>query len=330
MRTLRIAAVLAAFSCATSLTPVWAQSTTPTAPTPTPPNPGAAPAAPGAPKAAAAAASAPAATAAPADPVVAKVGDQVIHQSDVREALSGVPEQYRELPPQMLFPMLLDQLIDRKAVAVYAEKEGLENDPAVKASMEKAAQAALENAAVARAVRPQISDAAIKAKYDQEYGNKPGEEEVHARHILVKTQDEAQKIIDQLNKGADFATLAKADSTDKAAAAQGGDLGWFKKGDMLPEFSAAAFALQPGQISQAPVHTRYGWHVIKVEGRRTTPPPSFDEAKQEIRQTLIQQAVQNFVAEAKAGVHIVKFNMDGSVPKPADTAVPPAAAAPPK
>lgn len=320
MRTLRIAAVLAAFSCATSLTSVWAQSNAPT-----PPNPGAAPAAPAAPQA-------PATAATPAkqsDPVVAKVGDQEIHLSDLREALSGVPEQYRQLPQQMLFPMLLDQLIDRRAVAIYAEKQGLPNDPAVKLAMQRAAQAALENAAVRRAVEPQVTEEKVKAKYDQEFANKPGEEEVHARHILVKTEDEAKKIIDQLNQGGDFAAIAKAQSTDKAAAAQGGDLGWFKKGDMLPEFSAAAFALKPGQVSQTPVHTRYGWHVIKVEGTRTAPPPTYDEAKQEIRQQLIQEAVQNFVAQAKAGLPIEKFNMDGSKPAPTPAATPaPAPAAP--
>ncbi len=351
MSTLRVAAVLAAFSCATVSVSVisasaWAQSTAPT-----PPNPGAAPAAPAAPaaaagKAAAAAPSAPAgsvaatppnpgaapsaaaAPPAPANPetVVARVGGEEIHLSDVQEGAANVPAEYHQLPPQVLFPMVLDQLVDRRAVAVYARKQGIDKDPAVQKAMQRAAEGALENAAVGRVVRPQITDAAIKAKYEATYASKPGEEEVHARHILVASEDEAKKIIDELHKGADFATLAKARSTDPGKE-QGGDLGWFKKGDMLPEFSDAAFALKPGQITETPVHTRYGWHVIKLEDRRTAQPPSFEQSRDEIRQQLIQAAVQDFVKQAKTGIAIEKFNPDGSPAKATDLAVPPGAAA---
>ena len=312
MRTTRLAATVAAFSCAAIASGAWAQ----TAPAPAP-----APAETPAPKAAAGsipAAPAPVASATPAnaDPVVAKVGGTDVHLSEVQAALAGVPQQYRQLPPQMLYPMVLDQVVDRYAVAALAHKQGLQNDPEVKAAMDHAAENALENALVSRAVRPQITAEAIKAKYDAKYANKPGEEEVHARHILVATKEKAQALIDQLNKGADFAALAKANSTDPGAA-QGGDLGWFKKGDMLPEFSAVAFALKPGQVSQTPVHTRYGWHVIKVEGTRVAPPPTLAQATPDIRQGLIQGAVQKVVEEARAAVPIEKFNPDGSVPKPA-------------
>ena len=96
---------------------------------------------------------------------------------------------------------------------------------------------------------------------------------MHARHILVASEDEAKKIIEELNKGGDFAALAKAHSTDSGAA-QGGDLGFFKKGDMVPEFAAAAFALKAGEITTTPVHTQYGWHIIKVEEHRQAPPPT--------------------------------------------------------
>jgi peptidyl-prolyl cis-trans isomerase C len=269
-----------------------------------------------------------AAPAAPADPVVAKVGTTDIHLSEVQAALAGVPQQYRQLPPQMLYPMVLDQVVDRYAVAALARKEGLQNDPEVQAAMQRAADNALENALVSRAVRPQVTAAAIASKYAAMYAKKPGEEEVHARHILVPTEDAAKKIIDQLNKGADFATLAKANSTDPGAA-QGGDLGWFKKADMLPEFSAVAFALKPGETSQTPVHTRYGWHVIKVEGTRTTPPPTLEQATPQIRQELIQAAVQQVVEQARAGVNIEKFNPDGSVPQAAPAPAPAAPTAPP-
>ena len=295
-----LAGVLAALSCAALAQPA----------------PGAAPAPP-------AAASDPATS----DPVVAKVNGQDIRASDVREAMSGLPDEYRSLPPNMLFPMMLDQLIDRKALVLLAQKQGLDKDPQVQRQMARAADSALQNALLSRDVGPSVTEQKVKERYDATVANKPGEEEVHARHILVGSEDEAKKIIAQLQGGADFAQLAKEHSTDPGAA-QGGDLGWFKKGDMLPEFSAAAFALQPGQITETPVHTQYGWHIIKVEGRRQAPPPNFEQARDQLRQDMIQEGVRKVVAEARQGLAIQRFNPDGSTPKATDSAEPPPAAKP--
>jgi peptidyl-prolyl cis-trans isomerase C len=261
------------------------------------------------------------------DPVVAKVNGAEIHASDVRDAIAGLPDEYRSLPPNVLFPMMLDQLVDRKALVLLAEKEGLNKDPQVQRQMARAEDNALQNALLNREIGPTVSEQKVKERYDATIANKPGEEEVHARHILVKTEDEAKKIIAELNGGADFAKLAKQYSTDPGAA-HGGDLGWFKKGDMLPAFAAAAFALQPGQISETPVHTQYGWHVIKVEGRRQAPPPSFEEARDQLRQEMIQEGVHKLVAQARQGLTIERFNPDGSVPKATDSAEPPAPAKP--
>jgi peptidyl-prolyl cis-trans isomerase C len=261
------------------------------------------------------------------DPVVAKVNGQDIRASDVREAMSSLPDEYRSLPPNMLFPMMLDQLVDRKALVLLAQKQGLDKDPEVQRQMTRAADAALQNALLSRDVGPSVTEQKVKERYDATVANKPGEEEVHARHILVGSEDEAKKIIAQLQGGADFAQLAKEHSTDPGAA-QGGDLGWFKKGDMLPEFSAVAFALQPGQITDTPVHTQYGWHIIKVEGRRQAPPPSFEQARDQLRQDMIQEGVRKVVAEARQGLAIQRFNPDGSTPKATDSAEPPPAAKP--
>ncbi len=307
MRTigLTLAGVLAALSC-TAL----AQ----TMPTPTPtPAPTQGPAA---------------AESARPDPVVATVNGRDIRASDVREAIAGLPDEYHGLPPNMLFPMMVDQLVDRKALVLLAEKQGLDKDPQVQRQMAHAADSALQNALLSRDVGPTITEQKVKERYDATVANKPGEEEVHARHILVNNEDEAKKIIAQLKGGADFAQLAKQDSKDPGAA-QGGDLGWFKKADMLPEFSAAAFALQPGQITETPVHTQYGWHIIKVEGRRQAPPPTFEQARDQLRQDMIQEGVHKIVAEARQGVTIERFNPDGSTPKATDTAEPPPAPAKP-
>ena len=258
----------------------------------------------------------------PSDPVVGLVNGDPIHLSDLSEAVKTLPDEYRNMPPATLYPLMLDQLIDRKAVAIEARKQGLDKDPGVQREVAHAEDAALQNALLTRDISPLITDAALHARYDQQYKGKTGEEEVKASHILVPTEDEAKAVIADLDKGADFATLAKSHSKDPGSA-NGGDLGWFKAGDMLPEFSAAAFALKPGQITQTPVKTRYGWHVIKLEDRRLSPPPSFEQARDELRQGLIQENLRKVLADARSQVKVERFNIDGSPQRAVDTAEPP-------
>lgn len=262
---------------------------------------------------------APAAEAARPDPVVARVNGRELHLSDVSEAAQTLPDEVRSMPPQVLYPMLLDQMVDREALVLQAQKDGLDKDPQVQRAMTRANDTVLQNAILSRTIGPNVTDAALHAKYDAEYANKPGEEEVHARHILVDSEDKAKAIIAQLNKGGDFAALAKENSKDPAAQ-NGGDLGFFKKTDMVPEFAAAAFALKPGEWTQTPVKTQFGWHVIKVDERRTAPPPPFDQAREEIRQQIIQAGVRQELDKARVGLTVQKFNMDGS-PMTPDSAV---------
>jgi peptidyl-prolyl cis-trans isomerase C len=223
--------------------------------------------------------------------------------------------------------MLLDQLIDGRALVIEAEKTGLDKDPTVARQVTAAEDRALQSAMLSKVVGPTVTDEAVKAAFDKEAAGKPPEEEVRASHILVADEADAKKIIAELNGGADFATLAKQNSTDPGGKT-GGDLGFFKKDDMVPEFAAAAFALKPGEITQTPVHTQFGWHVIKLEERRTAPPPTFEQARDELRQKMIQAGVQQAVAQARTGVTVQKFNMDGSPMKATDTAEPPPAKTP--
>lgn len=263
------------------------------------------------------------------DPVVAKVGDQEVHLSDLSAAAQALPAEMRGLPPGMLYPLLLNQAIDRIALIEMARKQGLDKDPAVQAEMRRAADQALQTALVTRVIGPQLSEAAIKARYDRDIAGKPGEEEVHARHILVASEAEAKKIIAELDKGADFAKLAKEHSTDPGAA-DGGDLGFFKKGDMVPEFADAAFALKPGEYTKTPVKSQFGWHIIKVEARRQGKPPTFEQAHDELRQQMISEDMKKLLAEAHQGLKVEKFNPDGSKPNPLDSAAPAPAPAPAK
>jgi peptidyl-prolyl cis-trans isomerase C len=259
----------------------------------------------------------------PADPVVAKVDGQPIHLSDLKDAAQSLPENIRGMPSQTILPMLLDQLIDSRALLAQARKSGLDKDPEVQRQVAAAEDRALQTAVLSKEVGPSVTDAAVHARYDQEIAAKGGEDEVHAKHILVATEAEARKLIAELKGGADFATLAKQYSKDPGGAQDGGDLGFFKKDEMVPEFAAAAFGLQPGQVSPDPVHSQFGWHVILVVERRRAVPPNFAQARDELRQKMIQEGVQKVVANARAAVSVEKFNLDGSQLRATDSAEPP-------
>ncbi len=250
------------------------------------------------------------------------MGSDTIRYADLQDAMQTLPEQLRGLPPNMLYPMLLDQLVDREVIVLQARKEKLGDDPKVQALVRRATDQVLQNALLTRDIQPMLSPEAIQARYAQEYAGKPGEEQVRAAHILVDSESKAKELIAELEKRPEaFAELAKANSSDPSAAQNSGELGWFKKADMLPEFSDAAFALQPGAITKEPVHTRFGWHVIKAEEKRTAPPPSVDEVRDDLRRQIIQEGVARVLASAREGVPVEKFNLDGS-PMPAAAPAP--------
>jgi peptidyl-prolyl cis-trans isomerase C len=261
-----------------------------------------------------------------ADPVLAKVNGQAIHFSDLKAAAETLPAQARSMPQQQLYPMLLDQLIDAQALLIEARKTGLDKDPEVQRTMQTAQDHALESALLSKTVRPQVTDEAIQARFDAQYGGKSGETEVHARHILVGDEATAKKVIGELKKGGDFVALSKEYSKDPGAAQQGGDLGFFKKTDMVAEFAEAAFALKDNDITPVPVKTQFGWHVIQTLEHRTVAAPSFAQVHDELRQAMVQEAVQKEVAEARGTVSVERFNMDGSPLKATDSAEPPPAA----
>jgi peptidyl-prolyl cis-trans isomerase C len=257
------------------------------------------------------------------DPIVAKVGDDVIRLSDVKDAANGMPHSSKTVSDATLYPMILDQMIDGKALSAEAHRTGLDKDPAVQRQMSEAAEAALQTALLKQQIQPLISDQALHARYDQEMVGRQGSTQIHARHILVDDEATAKKIIAELKKGGDFAALSKKFSKDPGASKQGGDLGFFGQHDMVPEFSKAAFTLKDGEISSEPVHTQFGWHVIQVIERKQEPPPSFEQVQNELRQRLIQDGIQKVVGDARAKLSIEKFNLDGSVPKATDMAEPP-------
>lgn len=161
----------------------------------------------------------------------------------------------------------------------------------------------LHNAYFKKHVVDTITDADIKTRYDAEVAKLPPVEEVRARHILVKTEDEAKAVIKELGEGKDFAELAKAKSTDPNKS-DGGDLGYFKKGMMVPEFETAAFAMNKGDVSKEPVKTQFGFHVIKVEDKRKAPPPEFEQVKDQVKQIVLRDKYMEILKSTKAAAKI--------------------------
>jgi peptidyl-prolyl cis-trans isomerase C len=253
------------------------------------------------------------------NPLIASVNNDPIHLSDISAWIDThvQPEQRSQIPQERLFAAALDNLVSGKALQIMARKQGLDRKPEVAKQMQEAANEVLQRALLITTVKPMVNEDAIKAAYDKQYAGKPGEEEVHARHILVDSEAKANDIIAQLKAGAKFEDLAKKFGDPKdPASQQGGDLGFFKKGDMLPEFSDAAFKLKKGEYTTTPVHTKYGWHVIQVLDTRVSTPPTYDSVHDQIAQTLLRQDAQQLAAQARSAVKIVQYGPDGKPVKP--------------
>jgi peptidyl-prolyl cis-trans isomerase C len=259
----------------------------------------------------------PATVAAPAaqplkDPVVATVNGQPIRLSELEVAQQALPQQYRNMPLQAVFPALLDRIVDSKLVVQEGKKSKVTEDPAFKKRMAFVEDQVLQDFWIQREVARKVTPEKLQQRYEERLKSMPSEEEVHARHILVSTEDEAKALIAELKKGAAFDKLAKEKSTDKASGAEGGDLGWFKKSDMVKEFADAAFALNKGDLTETPVKTQFGYHVIKVEDRRKAPPPAFEELADQLREEMAREAVTAQLDQLRSGAKIEKFNIDGS------------------
>ncbi|AWU92904.1 peptidylprolyl isomerase [Azospirillum ramasamyi] len=284
--------------------------------------------APATPAPAAPAASAPATPAAPADPVVARVNGEELHKSDVSRMVSQLPPQVQQMPIEMIYPAVIDQLISGKLVSSAGYKAGLADSAEVKDEIKRAEERAVQRAYIQKEVKARITPDELQKAYQEFLKENPAQEEVRAAHILVEKEDEAKSIIAQLNKGADFAKLAKEKSKDAAAAAQGGDLGYFTKDTMVEPFANAAFAMKPGEISKEPVKTQFGYHVIKVEDKRTQPQPTLDEVKPQLEQELSKNIVTALVDELRGKAKIETFQLDGSPMPKEEPAAAPATPAP--
>lgn len=246
-----------------------------------------------------------------ANPVVASVDGYPIYLQDLGDAMRTLPERLRDMPFETLYPVLVDRLVDHQSLVIMAKRAGLEESPAVAREIKRATERILEAAFLDRVAGPKVTDQQVQAAYQRQFANRPATEEVRARHILVTTEAEARKIIEDLRQGADFATLARELSKDPDGR-NGGDLGFFRREQVWPAFGDLAFSLQPGQIANQPIRNEFGWHVVKVDERRLVAVPGYSEIEPALRQELISQAVRSAIDEARGKVIIRRFNLDGS------------------
>ncbi|MBN9032200.1 MAG: peptidylprolyl isomerase [Rhizobiales bacterium 63-7] len=234
------------------------------------------------------------------DAVVATVGGEPVHQSELDVAIAGLDPQLAQMPDDQKKIAALSSLIDIKLLSKSAAAEGLDKTDDFKSRMQYLTDRELHGAYFRKNIVDTLKPEEVKARYDKEVASLPKEEEVHARHILVKTEDEAKAIIAELDAGKDFAELAKAKSTDSNKN-DGGDLGWFGKGRMVKEFEDAAFALEKGAYSKTPVKSEFGFHIIKVEDKRIAPPPPFEQVEAQVRNLVIRDKYLDLLNKAKEG-----------------------------
>lgn len=227
------------------------------------------------------------AQAVPIDPnaTVATVGGQTITESDLAFAYEDLGDQAQQIPPEQLRAVLLAQMIDLKLMAEAGHAANMEQNDLYKSRLTYLQDRALRRAFTKTQVSDAITPDEIKAEYDKEIAAMPTQDEVHARHILVSSQDDAKAIKAQLDGGADFATLAKEKSIDPSAKDNGGDLGYFTADKMVKPFADAAFALKVNQISD-PVQSQFGWHVIQLLDRRPAAKPTLEALTPQIGQQL--------------------------------------------
>jgi peptidyl-prolyl cis-trans isomerase C len=258
------------------------------------------------------------------DPVVARVNGTDVRQSDLTMAEEDLGSNLPQMTPEAKREYLITFVGDMLLVAKAADAKKIADSNEFKQKLAYTRTKLLMETYLQSEAKAAVTDAELHKVYDEAIGQMKSEPEVHARHILVETEDEAKAVVAELKKGADFAELAKAKSKDPGSA-DGGDLGYFTKDQMVPEFSEVAFKLEKGQLSD-PVKSQFGWHVIKVEDKRNRQPPEFDKVKDQL---------ESFVVRRQQSALITKLRAEGKIerigaPAPAAPATPaPAPAAPP-
>ena len=234
---------------------------------------------------------------------VGTVNGETIFLDEVMQLTEQLPDEYRRQPIENIYPNLVDEITNTKLAATAAKEADLQNNELVIDAIRIASERILAEAYFATEVRKIVTDEEIQSAYDRFVSDSDSREQISARHILVNEEAEAIDLIAKLEGGADFAALAQEFSTGPSGP-KGGDLGYFGRGQMVPDFEAAAFELEIGTFTSRPVQTQFGWHVIKLEDKRTQPAPSLDEMRSQIAQGLSQQALARLIEELRKDAEI--------------------------
>jgi peptidyl-prolyl cis-trans isomerase C len=250
----------------------------------------------------------------PGNPVVAKIGPAEIRRGDVLNFISQLPPQMRQQPIQDLFPLALEQTINARILEQKAAGTDIDEQDSIQQQIENARANIIRTAFVQQIVEEGVTEEAIRAQYEEYVANLPETQEVKARHILLESEEEAQEMVKQLEQGAEFEELAQEHSIGPSAS-EGGDLGYFAEGQMVPEFGDAAFALEPGNYTQEPVQTQFGWHVIKVEDKRERPTPSLEEVRTLLENEIKRDVLDNRLADWKKDLEIQTYDINGETPE---------------
>lgn len=248
----------------------------------------------------------------PGNPVVGRVNGEDITRLEVLQFMQQLPEQLRQLPVNQVFPMALEQTINSRLIDARvpeAESE-LTSSEDVQNQIENAKIQILRNAYIDQKITEGITEEAMREAYDNYVQNFQRTEEINADHILVEDEQTARNLIAQLEDGADFAELARENSTDPTAE-NGGDLGYFAKSEVVPEFANAAFDLEQGEFTTEPVQTEFGYHIIKLEDRRMREPQPYEDVKASIETALRRQKLEEIVTEMRENAEIVRYDING-------------------
>jgi peptidyl-prolyl cis-trans isomerase C len=251
-------------------------------------------------------AAAPAAEAAAVTPetVVATVGGEAITEADLSFAAEDLAQDLAQMPAEERRPFLLRVVIDMKVMAGAAKEAGMDQTPLFAQRLKYLEERALRRAYFAEAIAGAVTEEAVRADYDAFTAQFTPQDEIRASHILVESEEEANAIKAELDGGADFAAIAKEKSIDPGSGANGGDLGFFGKGMMVPSFEEAAFALtEPGEVS-APIQSQFGWHIIKLAEKRQSAPPTFEQVAPQIQQQVLMRSFNEKVEDLMSGVEI--------------------------
>ena len=252
-------------------------------------------------------------SAAPSGTVVARVNGVDIREGDLALAEEDLGAEIANAPPEAKREHLISYLADVIMVTQAAEKKNIADNPDFKRRLAFLRNKLLMGFELQEEAKAAVSDEAMHQTYEDAVQSMRGQEEVHARHILVESEDEAKALLDQLKAGGDFVALAKEKSKDPGGS-DGGDLGYFTKDQMVPEFAEVAFKMYPGQLSN-PVKTQFGWHIIKVEDKRTKQAPEFDRVKDQIETFLTRKAQTELISKLRKSAKIERLDKAGEQSK---------------